>query len=66
MKLREWILYDERTTIKDFAEEMSLSKSTIFCWMNGRKVPSKRNQARVLERTRGKVKKMKDFKDDEK
>ena len=63
MKLREW-LYINRIKIKDFAEEMKLTKSTVFTWMNGKKSPSKRNLARVVEYTDGRVKKPKDLKDE--
>jgi transcriptional regulator with XRE-family HTH domain len=62
MKLREW-LYRARLTIKDFSEQVEITRNYLHMLMNGSRVPSSDLVDKIALITKGKVKKIQDIQD---
>lgn len=60
MKLRQW-LYNNRLTIKQFAELIDYERSYVHTWLSGQKKPSKKVMKVVRHYTLGKVSKFSDL-----
>ena len=54
MKLRDY-LYKKRIRQIDFAKEVGISQTQLNKWINGSRIPSRKNAMKIEELTEGKV-----------